>query len=233
MSHIHFVSNESAKSRLLQMGEVSDNVFTIGSPDLDIMTSDSLPSIVDVKSRYGFDFDSYAVFMYHPVTTEPTSLQKNISQVVDALISSAENYIVIFPNNDQGSDTIIEELKRLRGNERFRIYPSIRFECFLTIIKNGKFMVGNSSAGVREVPFYGIPTINIGTRQNNRANSKTVMNVGEDSNSILEAIQSCEGLERIVVREFGDGSSDEKFLSVIESDDVWQTKHQKVFVDRL
>ncbi|WP_311568596.1 UDP-N-acetylglucosamine 2-epimerase [Photobacterium arenosum] len=231
MSHLHFVSNETAKSRLIQLGESESSIFVIGSPDLDIMNSNDLPSLPEVKSRYDICFDEYAVFMYHPVTTEVDKLEKNISETVTGLIKSEKNYIVIYPNNDHGSNIIIKELERLKGNEKFKIFPSVRFECFLTILKNAKFMIGNSSAGIREVPFYGKPTINLGTRQNNRSKAQSIINIGEDERLILEAVRACQNQCFVKTREFGEGSSDSRFVEIIENHDTWKTNRQKIFMD--
>ncbi|EKO3514577.1 UDP-N-acetylglucosamine 2-epimerase [Vibrio fluvialis] len=231
MSHLHFVSNETAKSRLLQLGEIDSSIFVIGSPDLDIMNSNYLPSLKEVKKRYDIEFDEYAVFMYHPVTTELDKLEYNISETVTALIKSDKNYIVIYPNNDHGSNIIIKELDRVRDNNRFKVFPSVRFECFLTILKNALFMIGNSSAGIREVPFYGKPTINLGTRQNNRSKAKSIINVEENERLILSAIISCENQSCVKTREFGEGNSDKRFIEIIENPITWSTDKQKVFRD--
>ncbi|EKO3510620.1 UDP-N-acetylglucosamine 2-epimerase (hydrolyzing) [Vibrio fluvialis] len=231
MSHLHFVSNETAKSRLLQLGEIDSSIFVIGSPDLDIMNSNYLPSLKEVKKRYDIEFDEYAVFMYHPVTTELDKLEYNISETVTALIKSDKNYIVIYPNNDHGSNIIIKELDRVRDNNRFKVFPSVRFECFLTILKNALFMIGNSSAGIREVPFYGTPTINLGTRQNNRSKAKSIINVEENERLILNAIISCENQSCVKTREFGEGNSDKRFIEIIENPITWSTDKQKVFRD--
>ncbi|EPX6929509.1 UDP-N-acetylglucosamine 2-epimerase [Vibrio alginolyticus] len=231
MSHLHFVSNQTAKSRLLQLGELESSIFVIGSPDLDIMNSEELPCLDDVKSRYGIGFEEYAVFMYHPVTTEIDELETNISEAVTGIINSGKNYIVIYPNNDHGSEVIIKHLDRLKDNERFKVYPSIRFECFLTIIKHAEFMVGNSSAGIREVPFYGKPTINLGSRQNNRSNAKSIINVKEDAKLIVEAIKLCHKQNFISVKEFGEGESDNLFIKSIENEKTWDTSRQKIFMD--
>ena len=72
LSHLHFVANQEARTRLMQMGEQPDTVFVIGSPDIDVMLSDSLPSLDEVKSHYDIPFDDYCIFMYHPVTSELT-----------------------------------------------------------------------------------------------------------------------------------------------------------------
>ena len=100
------------------------------------------------------------------------------------------NYIVVFPNNDLGSQIILNAYERLKGNPRFRIFPSLRFEYFLTLLKNSQFIIGNSSAGIREAPYYGIPIINIGTRQQNRAVHADIINVDYGKNNISEALKT-------------------------------------------
>ncbi|AXT69678.1 UDP-N-acetylglucosamine 2-epimerase [Vibrio sp. Vb1554] len=231
MSHLHFVSNETAKSRLLQLGESDSSIFVIGSPDLDIMTSPDLPTLDAAKDRYAIPYDDYSVFMYHPVTTEVDKLQQNISNTVDALLKSNENFIVIYPNNDHGSEIIINELSRLKDNKCFKIFPSIRFEYFLTLLKNANFMIGNSSAGVREVPFYGKPSINLGSRQDNRSNAKSIFNIAEDSKKILETISIVKNISFDVEREFGFGDSDDLFIHALEKKDLWTVSKQKKFID--
>ena len=127
LAHIHFVSNSVAEKRLLQMGERAKSIFKIGSPDIDVMLNSNLPSIEYVKNRYDIFFEQYRVLLYHPVVTEYNFLKKNVSQVVDACIESGDNFVVIYPNNDKGTDIIFEEYERFENNERFRMLPSMRF----------------------------------------------------------------------------------------------------------
>jgi len=83
MSHVHFVSNDRAQNRLVQMGELADNIFMIGSPDVDIMFSDSLPSLEEVKEYYEIPYERYAMLMFHPVTTEPHRIQHDAHTLID------------------------------------------------------------------------------------------------------------------------------------------------------
>lgn len=231
MAHIHFVCNQHAKKRLMQLGELESSIYVIGSPDIDIMNSPSLPTLEATKERYEIPYTDYAVFMYHPVTTDVENLPHHICQTVDALVDSGDNFIVIYPNNDHGSDIIINELKRLEDHSRFRIFPSVRFEYFLTLLKNAQYMVGNSSAGVRESPFYGLPSINLGTRQANRAKANSILNSVEDSQQILSKIQELKGNIYTPEYEFGDGRSDELFIKALTGEQVWTVCRQKQFVD--
>ncbi|MEL0651235.1 UDP-N-acetylglucosamine 2-epimerase [Algibacter sp. TI.3.09] len=231
MSHIHFVANKRAKERLEQMGELPESIYTIGSPDVDIMFSDNLPSLGVVKEYYNIDFENYAVAMFHPVTTEHDQMELYAKQFVEALITSKKNYVVIFPNNDLGSKIIIEAYQKLKQHSNFRIFPSIRFEYFLTLLKKSQFIIGNSSAGVREAPYYGIPTINIGTRQANRVSLVSIINTSYNTKDILNAIdiEKETGLEKAEV--FGGGNSAEAFLKTLLIDDFWETNYQKQFMD--
>lgn len=231
MSHIHFVSNNKARERLLQLGERDKDIYILGSPDLDIMTSPNLPSLDEVKIRYEIEFEKYAVFMYHPVTTELDTLAINIKSTIDGLIASKKNYIVIYPNNDHGSEVIISELSRLKRNPRFKVFPSIRFEFFLTLLKNATFMIGNSSAGIREMPFYGKPTVNLGSRQESRSSSQSIINIKEDAIQIVEVIERLPYQKFEIIREFGGGNSDAIFYKLLLDERIWNTQLQKKFIE--
>lgn len=231
MAHLHFVCNERARNRLLQLGEREESIFVIGSPDLDVMKSAELPSLEDVKSYYEIPFGEYGIVMFHPVTTEVDSLPHHVEELFTALIDSGKNYVVVYPNNDHGSQVILDGINRLSGHSNFRVFPSLRFESFLTLLKNARCIVGNSSAGVREAPFYGLPSVNIGSRQNNRANSASIINVDNDRKAISDAISKAFSSRFVPELEFGDGSSSQLFSEAIKDDCLWQTAQQKVFVD--
>ena len=207
-------------------------MFNIGSPDLDVMNSNDLPSLEFVKNYYGIDFQKFAIVMFHPVTTETNKLKDQVKIFVDSLIESNQKYIIIYPNNDMGSDTILQEYERLLDNTNFKIYPSLRFEYFLVLLKNAQFMIGNSSAGVREAPYYNIPTINLGNRQNNRVKSNTIISIDfikEDINNSINKVLKIEKIEKDV--DFGDGNSDKKFYELLQNENFWHISNQKQFKD--
>ncbi|WP_281228106.1 UDP-N-acetylglucosamine 2-epimerase [Flavobacterium aquiphilum] len=232
LSHIHFVSNAEAANRLKQMGEIKESVFIIGSPDIDIMFSDQLPNLQTVKEYYNIDFEKFATVMFHPVTTEVNEMQKYAEAFVDSLLQDNHNYIVIFPNNDLGSQFIIDAYQKLKENLRFRIFPSLRFEYFLTLLKNSQFIIGNSSAGIREAPYYGIPIINIGTRQQNRAVHADIVNTDYSQKKIREALLLIDSHKvQISNNDFGEGNSAELFLQSLMKKDIWELNHQKQFRD--
>ena len=164
----------------MMLGEPRNNIYEIGSADIDIMKSKKLPSLKKVCNHYKINYKNFGLLLFHPVTTETNFLSKQISLLVSTLINSQKKYVVIYPNNDHGTDKIFEEYKKLSNNKNFRLIPSMRFEYFLTILKNSDFIIGNSSAGIREAPYFGVPTINVGTRQHNRSNSNSILNIDFD-----------------------------------------------------
>lgn len=232
-AHVHFVCNDEAKSRLIQMGEEEERIFVIGSPDIDVMMSNSLPTIEEAKERYDIEFEQYGILMYHPVTTEYAMVGEKIESVVNSVLNSEKNYIVVYPNNDLGSEVILNEYKRLRNNRRFVIFPSLRFEYFLTLLKNADFMIGNSSAGIREAGIYGVPSIDIGTRQNGRYSLEEALNiqhVTENDDDILRALNSVDKYKNVTFL-YGKGDSTKRFLEIVKQEKFWNIKIQKHFVD--
>lgn len=231
-AHIHFVSNNEAKDRLLQLGECEASIYVIGSPDIDVIMRPPSLDINSIKRRYEIEFEEYAVLMYHPVTTEVEHLGCKIKHLVDAVFDSKDNFVIVHPNNDHGYNIILKEYRRFDGYNQAKCFPSIRFEFFLEILRNAQYLIGNSSTGIHEAPVLGIPSINIGTRQNNRFRHETIINCKDDTNQILSAISQVKKMENITTTNcFGKGNSRENFLKVILESDIWETSKQKVFND--
>ena len=229
LAHLHFVSTEDARRRLIQMGEREASVHVIGSPNIDIMLSDALPGLTEVKDRYEISFDDYAVLLYHPVTTELAQIRAHAQAVVSAAVRSGLNYVVIYPNNDAGSESIMEVLETVRLNPRFVLLPSMRFEYYLTLLRNARAIVGNSSSGMHEAPVYGVPTVNIGSRQMNRFHHETIAEVTEDADEILHALTHLPTGRPSM--HFGTGQSARLFMDCLLDDALWATPCQKQFQD--
>ena len=237
LSHIHFVSNKKAKQRLIQMGEIPNNIFIIGSPDVDLMSSKHIPNLNIAKKRYKIKFNSFAILLFHPVVSKQkkNNLKKNTSILINAIKKSKFNYIVVFPNNDSGSNIILNEYKILKNNKNIKIFPSLRFEYYLSLLKASNFIIGNSSSGVREAPYYGTPTINIGNRQNRRSSSKSIINVDFKKNEIEKLIKKFKKRKITLKKqkEFGDGKADKKFVNIISKKSFWKIDNQKYFKDKI
>ena len=232
MSHLHFVSNHRAKQRLMQMGEEPGAVFAIGSPDLDILASPNLPSLEFVKDHYEIPFERFGILVFHPVTTAVSQLRHDAQQVIEGVLASGKQFVAIYPNNDQGSNIILEEYEqRLAQAENVRLFPSLRFEYILVLLQHADFVVGNSSMGIHEAPFYGTPTINVGCRQQDRTKNPHIVHVAAETSLISEAIEQVCGVRHESSTEFGQGDSDRRFIEVLGGDEVWKIGVQKRFRD--
>ncbi len=232
-SHFHFVSNDEAKKRILQLGEPERNIHIFGSPDIDIMHSKSLPTLTTVKDYYEIPFTNYNIVLYHPVTTEIEHLPRQVRQLVDSLLASNEQYVIIYPNNDAGSELILNEYDRIQENANFRIFPSMRFEYFLTLLKNANCIIGNSSSGIREACIYGIPAIDIGNRQKGRykiSKCPHVIHI-EEPDTLSETVKLAHDLHITPASYFGDGNSNLQFRDILLQDDIWTSNIQKQFMD--
>lgn len=231
ISNIHYVSNEESANRLRQMGENPAFIFNIGSPEVDVMSRNDLPTIEEVKRRYSIDFESYSICILHPVTTEQEFSFEHSTALVEALIISKKKYLVILPNNDSGSASILRAYEKIRNHKNFRVLPSMRFEYYLCALKNADFIIGNSSSGVREAPYFGVPSINLGTRQRGRSNAPTIVDSDFSPINIQKSIRTLEELDRIETSFFGNGNSGPNFAKSLLSETVWSHPIQKEFID--
>lgn len=233
LSTIHLVCNEDAKMRLIQLGEQIERIFIMGSPDIDIMKKYQQVDNSHVIQKYNLQDKPYAIMIYHPVTTEIDDIRKNVRELFEALDQTEYAYIVIYPNNDLGHEIILQEYKVKMKCSRYHFLKSVPFEDFLLLLRNAQFIIGNSSAGIREAGIYGVPTIDIGTRQNSRiivnANSN-IQHVDNSSKDILKAIEQIHLYKREGTY-FGDGNSTQRFIELLESDIHDRIALQKVFID--
>ena len=212
------------------MGENPKSVFIVGSPEVDLMKSKQLPDLKEVKKRYNINFENYAILIFHPVTTNLKSLKNEVNIILKVLNKLNKNTVIVLPNNDPGSHFIFEIYSKFKKNKNFKFIDSMRFEYFLTLLKNSSFILGNSSSGVREAPYYGVPTINIGTRQINRANTKSILNILTISKKKLEMkILKINDKNLKKIKLFGNGNSAKKILNLFKDKNIWNTSIQKKF----
>lgn len=229
----HFVSSKKAAALVEQLGEDRERIHVIGSPELDKHSSSTGLDIKAVKARYNIPFDEYGIVIFHPVTSEQSTIAAQARNLFNVLTESGRCFVVIAPNNDPGSNEIFEVLELL-NQTRFRVIPSMRFSYFSELLRNCKLVVGNSSAGVREAPFLGIPSLDIGTRQNNRTDSRSVQWCDPfDSSAIERNMNALWGQRSRREVEFGTGSSAGLFLEAILQEKFWNIQFQKEFSGNL
>ena len=228
----HFVSSEDAKARVRKMGEPDGAIHVIGSPELDFHSARSGVTIDEVRARYELPAGDFGIVVFHPVTSEAASMGAQARDLFGALDVSGKSFVVIAPNNDPGSDDIFAVLDGL-PKDRFRILPSMRFAHFSELMKNAAVMVGNSSAGVREAPFLGTPSLDVGTRQTNRASAPSLFAVqASDTDAIADFIATQWGQRYARHDAFGQGDAAQRFADIVSDDGFWQGDLQKRFHDQ-
>ena len=227
----HFVSSDNAAKRVMALGEDAAKIHAIGSPELDFHSGPSGVTIADVSARYTLPAGDFGICVFHPVTSEASTMGAQARALFAALDASGRNFVVIAPNNDPGSAEIFAAIDALPG-DRFRVLPSMRFAHFSELMKNASVMVGNSSAGVREAPFIGLASLDVGTRQTNRAKSPSVFFAGAfDTRKIADFLTENWGKSFPRDGAFGGGSAAARFATVITAPEFWNGSLQKTFHD--
>lgn len=231
LSTIHLLSSEKARERVIRMGESEDRSFVIGSPELDVHRQPSGVSLDDVFSRYEISNRDYGVCVFHPVTSEVATIGQQAASIFDVLEQSGQYFVVILPNNDPGSEFIRNAIDKL-PTDRFRVLPSMRFSFFSELLRNTNVVVGNSSLGVREAPFLGIPSLDVGSRQTNRAEADSVFNCrAEEQDKIRLFLEDQWGLRYDSHQGFGSGNAAENFSTILSNDEFWSLPLQKSFME--
>lgn len=230
LAHVHLVANDAARGRLIAMGEQPASVLPVGSLEVDALLAANHLDYSDVAKHYELPDGPLGVAILHPVTTEPERSWSTAGALVDALLAVDLPFVVIDPNNDEGTSVIQHAYERLSGNLNIRRLPSMSFDSFVSVLKHCAVIVGNSSSGVREAPVFGTRSVNIGSRQRGRANAPTICNVRPDSGEIVAAInQAVVDGPGPSTTEFGQGGSVEMVLSALRSRGLWEISLDKSF----
>ena len=170
-SHLHFVTCETYKKNLINMGEEKFRVHTPGNLTIDNIKNIKKISRKKIFKKFKLDYKkSLGILTYHPVTLEnKISTTKQIKNIFNALNKYDMQFVVTAPGHEYGRDKIESFIKKtLKKNKKLFYIKSLGFENLFSLIPHCKFVVGNSSSGIVEVPYFKIPTINIGDRQKGR-----------------------------------------------------------------
>lgn len=201
LSHLHFPASETAAERISNLGEPDDSIFPVGATSLDILEnidlSDTERLETELRNRgVGGDIsltEDYLLVIQHPVTTEYQHNRKYTEETIDAIDKLDIPAIWLWPNMDAGTDGVSKAIRVYRehnDSDHIRWYTSLPIEQYGKILYNSSCIVGNSSSGIRESAYLGVPAVNIGNRQAGRQRGENVIDVSYDSTQILSAIES-------------------------------------------
>ncbi len=219
-AHIHFASSVDAKNRLLSMGEQEFRVFNTGAPQLDEFSMYRYDSRDNLYRKFGLDCSSpFCLLVQHSVTEESGDSEKQMTTVLDALISLSMQIVLIYPNNDAGSIGILEAIDSINYHS-IHIQRNVDRESYANLMKHASFIIGNSSSALLEAPTFDLPAINVGRRQDGRLQAKNVINVEFNESDIKEAILevSSKDFRRKITdisNPYGDGKSSPRIVDIL------------------
>ncbi len=227
LADLHLVASEDAKKRVLKMGENPEMVFNTGCPSMDLAEEIlQAPELdFDPFEKYGgvgehIDWKSgYLVVMQHPVTTEYTSAREDVEATLNAVYELDIPTFWFWPNVDAGSDGTssgIRSFREVKKPKNIHFFKNMEPQDFLRLLINSKCLIGNSSVGVRECSYMGVPTVNIGSRQNKRERGSNVIDVSYNREEIINAVKNRLNTDTIKKEHiYGDGYSGKRIADVI------------------
>jgi len=224
MSHLHFASTEAYARRIVQMGEEPWRVTVSGAPALDNLPKIPLLKKEAVEQRFGFSLkDPTLLVTYHPVTSEPENTAHHMEELLAALNESGFALIFTAPNADHQGRSILQKIHDfVLHHPRAWFVTNLGHEGYFSLMAQVAAMVGNSSSGMIEASSFGLPVVNIGSRQRGRIHGQNVLNVGYERKEISEAIQRATqpsfklGLAHMK-NPYGEGQAAEKIVSKLRN----------------
>ncbi|HHT9105601.1 MAG TPA: UDP-N-acetylglucosamine 2-epimerase [Candidatus Wujingus californicus] len=243
MSHIHFTATEKYRNRVVQMGELPENVFCFGAPGIDNIYELDLLDKIELEKELGLpENNKIGVVTFHPVTLEEGTAESQVSELLQALRNFSDIYWVFtLPNADTDGRIIIELINNFTRNasDKGKAFTSLGQLKYLSLLKNAALMIGNSSSGLLEAPSFELPVINIGDRQKGRVCGKNIIDVPECKkelivNSIYKALSldfknSLKGIKN----PYGEGNASEKIVEKLKEIQLDESLVKKRFCDIL
>jgi len=183
-AHIHLAPTKKSAQRIIKMGEEPWRVNVVGPP------INLKYKVIDTWKKFSLEKNKPLILvLQHPISTQVNDSKKQMRQTLEALKELKNQTVIIYPNGDPGSENMIKEIEKFRKIAYFKIFKNLENDIFMNLLKNADVIVGNSSAGIVESPFFKLPTINIGIRQKGRECGDNIINVNHDKDEIIRGIE--------------------------------------------
>lgn len=241
LAHIHCTTSQQYADNLLKIGEESFRILNAGNTSYPNIHNEPTKSTKELSEFLGFDIENtqYIVFLKHPLSSEIKEAYRQMKialEGVEKIIDKKNLKVIgIYPNTDPGSFRILDAIDEME-NSNIRFFKTLPRDFFINIMRNALCLVGNSSMGILEAPFYKLPVVNIGNRQKGRLNAGNVEFVPYDKNKIQKAIdKACFDKEyrkkiKNLKNLYGDETSSKKIVEFIgkinTQDRKWYVKEK-------
>jgi len=221
-ANIHFTATKEHTKRLIEMGEDPWRIFEVGALGLDsIINQEFLPK-ENLAKKIGINFDDkIIVCVFHPVHLEKELAGKQMHEILEAIKELKIQTIIVYPNNDAGSQDIINEIDKYRNLLFVKIVPNLPHEEYISILRYTDVLIGNSSGGIIESPSLKLPVVNIGSRNVGREHANNVIYVNPEKNEITNAIKKAlydknfKEKVRQCTNPYGDGKASERIVKIL------------------
>jgi GDP/UDP-N,N'-diacetylbacillosamine 2-epimerase (hydrolysing) len=212
LAHLHFPASEESATRIRGLGEEEWRIKVVGDNHVDPIVAGEYTDKETLAERFDLANDERPiVVLQHPETTRNRDNYADMRGTLNAVLERDKRTIVVYPCSDQGYHDIVRAIEERRGQKRLSVHKNIEAPDFWGLLSNALVMVGNSSAGLIETPYFRIPAINLGERQIGRLHAENVihaefgtenvsvaLNKALDDEAFASAVKHCS-------RPFGDG----------------------------
>lgn len=238
LSHLHFVSTQTYAQRVVQLGEEPWRVCVSGAPGLDHLHTLDFLDADALKKQFGLKFDTAPLLVtYHPVTLEYEKTEWQMQEFLSALRSCNLPIIFTGVNADTSGRTIMRLIEDFVSHHaQAQVVDTLGTLGYFSLMSLASAMVGNSSSGIIESPSFGLPVVNVGTRQEGRVRGPNVIDVGYDRQSIILGLnRALDPVFRNTLKStqnpYGDGYASEKIVQRLKTIVIDERLFVKRFYD--
>lgn len=225
LAHLHFPSSQDAADRIARLGEEGWRINNFGATYVENIVQKKYTPNSEVREKYGIGVnEKYAICIHHPITLREDDSYGEAKAVFEALNQSGLKVITIYPCSDQGYEGVLKAMDEYKNLPNFDVYKNIEAVDFWGLQSGAEFMIGNSSSGLIEAPYFELPTVNVGKRQDGRVRDNNVIDVEPSITSIKEGIEKAlseefrQGVKNNFI--FGDGYASSKIVRTLKNVEI-------------
>ena len=189
LSHLHFVSCEQSAQRVRGLGEQDNRIFVVGDHHLDPLFQGEMTASGELSQKFQLNNERPILCIFHPETIRMRNHKRDIDIITNEVVRLGKRTMFIYPCSDHGYEEIVEGIESVKHLPKVSIHKNIDAADFAGLMKIASILVGNSSAGIVEAPFFGLPVVNVDERQLGRMRSENVIDCEIDAECLSAALK--------------------------------------------
>lgn len=218
LAHYHFVATEHSRQRLISMGEWPEHIFVTGAPGLDGLAEIAQGDRSRLVTKFALDPSRpIALLVFHPVLQEWQAAGQQVKAVLDGVIANGCQALCLMPNSDAGGSLVRASLEAFAATSGIRLVDHLPRDQYLSWLMACDVMVGNSSSGIIEAASFGLPVVNVGSRQDGRERSGNTVDVPPEATAVRNAVNAALAHgRRTTSNVYGDGRAGERMMRLFQ-----------------